>query len=100
MLTYKHYLTSSSLTNCLILKMLTFLYTFIQQKLMSKCTWKEHKTDNGRVYYHNSVTKQSTWDKPAELVEIEGKSNISIHIRFDNTHWFLSYIGYIKKLTY
>ena len=29
--------------------------------------WQEHKTPDGRTYYHNSKTKATTWDKPAEL---------------------------------
>lgn len=26
--------------------------------------WTEHKAPDGRTYYHNSVTKQSSWQKP------------------------------------
>jgi pre-mRNA-processing factor 40 len=29
--------------------------------------WTEHKAPDGRSYYYNSVTKQSSWDKPNEL---------------------------------
>jgi pre-mRNA-processing factor 40 len=29
--------------------------------------WTEHKAPDGRTYYYNSVTKQSLWEKPAEL---------------------------------
>lgn len=29
--------------------------------------WSEHKAPDGRTYYHNSVTKQSLWEKPDEL---------------------------------
>ncbi|KXJ74426.1 hypothetical protein RP20_CCG013718 [Aedes albopictus] len=29
--------------------------------------WTEHKAPDGRVYYYNSVTKQSLWEKPDEL---------------------------------
>lgn len=29
--------------------------------------WTEHKAPDGRLYYYNSVTKQSAWDKPDEL---------------------------------
>ncbi len=30
-------------------------------------TWKEAKDDNGKVYYYNSETKATTWEKPKEL---------------------------------
>ena len=33
--------------------------------------WKEAKDANGRVYYYNSLTKKSTWEKPKELVSEE-----------------------------
>ncbi|XP_050432736.1 pre-mRNA-processing factor 40 homolog B [Adelges cooleyi] len=29
--------------------------------------WTEHKAPDGRSYYYNSVTKQSSWEKPDEL---------------------------------
>jgi pre-mRNA-processing factor 40 len=29
--------------------------------------WTEHKSPDGRTYFYNSVTKQSSWDKPDEL---------------------------------
>lgn len=29
--------------------------------------WTEHKAPDGRVYYYNSVTKQSSWQKPDQL---------------------------------
>jgi pre-mRNA-processing factor 40 len=29
--------------------------------------WSTHKDATGRTYYYNSVTKQSSWDKPPEL---------------------------------
>ncbi|XP_053694183.1 pre-mRNA-processing factor 40 homolog A [Sabethes cyaneus] len=29
--------------------------------------WTEHKAPDGRVYYYNSVSKQSLWEKPDEL---------------------------------
>ncbi|KAF2347490.1 FF domain [Trinorchestia longiramus] len=29
--------------------------------------WTEHKAGDNRVYYYNSVTKQSSWEKPDEL---------------------------------
>jgi len=29
--------------------------------------WSEHTAPDGRVYYYNSVTKHSLWEKPDEL---------------------------------
>lgn len=33
----------------------------------STSDWTEHKAPDGRSYYYNSVTKQSSWEKPDEL---------------------------------
>jgi len=36
--------------------------------------WTEHTSEDGRVYYYNQVTKQSSWDKPEDLKsELEKK---------------------------
>ncbi|XP_076360616.1 pre-mRNA processing factor 40 isoform X2 [Tachypleus tridentatus] len=32
-----------------------------------KSNWTEHKAPDGRTYYYNHVTKQSSWEKPDEL---------------------------------
>jgi len=29
--------------------------------------WTEHKAPDGRIYYYNNLTKQSSWEKPDEL---------------------------------
>lgn len=29
--------------------------------------WTEHKAPDGRTYYYNSITKQSSWQKPDQL---------------------------------
>ncbi|CAH0771100.1 unnamed protein product [Bemisia tabaci] len=34
---------------------------------IKKSDWSEHTAPGGRVYYYNSVTKQSLWEKPEEL---------------------------------
>lgn len=33
----------------------------------TKSKWTEHKAPDGRIYYYNHTTKQSSWDKPDEL---------------------------------
>lgn len=32
--------------------------------------WTEHKAPDGRTYYYNNVTKQSSWEKPDALKTI------------------------------
>lgn len=29
--------------------------------------WSEHKAPDGRIYYYNAATKQSSWQKPDQL---------------------------------
>ena len=31
--------------------------------------WSEHKTEAGKVYYYNSITKQSVWERPKDMDE-------------------------------
>ncbi|PFX11061.1 Pre-mRNA-processing factor 40-like A, partial [Stylophora pistillata] len=41
---------------------------------LDSCPWKEHKSDPGKIYYHNNETKESTWTIPKELAELKGTS--------------------------
>lgn len=41
--------------------------------MLSKCPWKEYKSDTGKPYYYNSQTKESRWTKPKELEDLEGE---------------------------
>ncbi|XP_031281383.1 pre-mRNA-processing protein 40A [Pistacia vera] len=34
----------------------------------SSCDWQEHTASDGRRYYYNKRTKQSSWEKPLELM--------------------------------
>uniref|UniRef100_A0AAY5EHF6 Pre-mRNA-processing factor 40 homolog A n=1 Tax=Electrophorus electricus TaxID=8005 RepID=A0AAY5EHF6_ELEEL len=36
-------------------------------RLLPKSVWTEHKSLDGKTYYYNTETKQSTWEKPDEL---------------------------------
>ncbi|KJH46401.1 WW domain protein [Dictyocaulus viviparus] len=37
------------------------------QGTTSECPWTRHETAEGRVYYYNKITKESSWNKPDEL---------------------------------
>ena len=39
--------------------------------------WSEHKNAEGRSYFYNSRTMESTWDKPQTLVDWEGNIYIN-----------------------
>lgn len=32
-----------------------------------KALWTEHKAPDGRTYFYNADTKQSSWEKPDDL---------------------------------
>ncbi|XP_006002135.1 pre-mRNA-processing factor 40 homolog A isoform X2 [Latimeria chalumnae] len=38
-----------------------------EEPTKKKSLWTEHKSPDGRIYYYNIETKQSTWEKPDEL---------------------------------
>ncbi|KAJ1373932.1 hypothetical protein KIN20_036494 [Parelaphostrongylus tenuis] len=37
------------------------------QPAATDCPWTRHETAEGRVYYYNKITKESSWNKPDEL---------------------------------
>lgn len=39
----------------------------MEHKPEKKSPWTEHKAPDGRTYYYNNVTKQSSWEKPKDL---------------------------------
>lgn len=49
--------------------------------MLSKCPWKEYKSDTGKPYYYNSQTKESRWTKPKELEDLEGKEPLSDDVK-------------------
>ncbi|KAF3843090.1 hypothetical protein F7725_001939, partial [Dissostichus mawsoni] len=38
-----------------------------QDQLKKKSLWTEHKSLDGKTYFYNTETKQSTWEKPEDL---------------------------------
>ncbi|XP_061579608.1 pre-mRNA-processing factor 40 homolog A isoform X2 [Cololabis saira] len=38
-----------------------------EEQTKKKSLWTEHKSLDGKTYYYNTETKQSTWEKPDEL---------------------------------
>merc|ERR1711871_422781 len=46
--------------------------------------WEEHLDEEGRVFYHNSATGETTWDRPQEQrVEIDGVVHTWTEDEFD-----------------
>lgn len=56
-------------------------YSVLFQQMLSKCPWKEYKSDTGKPYYYNSQTKESRWTKPKELEDLEGKAVLSDDVK-------------------
>lgn len=47
------------------------LYPWLQK------VWTEHKAPDGRTYYYNHISKQSSWEKPDDL-----KSKAEVRVQF------------------
>ncbi|XP_062821864.1 pre-mRNA-processing factor 40 homolog A [Anolis carolinensis] len=41
--------------------------TATEESSKQKSMWSEHKSPDGRTYFYNTETKQSTWEKPDDL---------------------------------
>ena len=40
--------------------------------------WSEHKNNDGKSYFYNTRTQESTWDKPQVLIDWDGKFLFSL----------------------
>lgn len=59
----------------------TCISFLLSKQMLSKCPWKEYKSDTGKPYYYNSQTKESRWTKPKELEDLEGKEKLCDYIK-------------------
>lgn len=48
--------------------------------------WTEHKSVDGKTYYYNTETKQSTWEKPDELKSPAEVKTGQIQTSFSRSH--------------
>lgn len=47
--------------------------------------WKEVKTNEGKIYYHNTTTNKTSWEKPQELMtESEVRAKALLKSDFSN----------------
>jgi len=44
-----------------------FRLPFSRMSSAKKALWTEHKAPDGRIYFYNADTKQSSWEKPDDL---------------------------------
>ena len=47
------------------------MYFFQPQKPPEVAEWSEHKNTDGRIYYYNARTQESTWEKPKAMADWE-----------------------------
>lgn len=73
-----------SVTNLIIFFTVYNLYnSSSDNKDGKKSDWTEHRAPDGRIYYYNSVTKKSAWEKPDELKsQAEVIANYFINTQF------------------
>lgn len=56
--------------------------------------WQEYKSQDGKPYYFSTKTKQSVWDKPKALIDLESKSSDrTAHLYQFNPRCLLFYRG-------
>ncbi|KAL5006562.1 hypothetical protein ScPMuIL_015368 [Solemya velum] len=60
--------------------------------------WSEHKAPDGRTYYYNNVTKQSSWEKPDDLKTPAEQESIHAKIQGGKNPSKFSY--YVQKDLY
>lgn len=74
----------------------TWISFLLSKQMLSKCPWKEYKSDTGKPYYYNSQTKESRWTKPKELEDLEGKEKLCDYVKdeiSEASHWDVSHHG-------
>ena len=50
--------------------------------------WSEHRNaQDGRMYYYNSRTIESTWEKPKVLADWEGNDSLSTNLQGHRMHF-------------
>ncbi len=47
-------------------------------KLQTVGDWSEYKSSSGKIYYYNSSTEVSQWEKPTEWAEQEKYAELSV----------------------
>lgn len=51
----------------------------VNGNMVPPALWQEARNADGRVYYYNTITKVTQWDKPVELmtpVEVRSMRNL------------------------
>ncbi|NXW33982.1 PR40A factor, partial [Phaetusa simplex] len=64
---YKQFVTTTHPVVCAAQQTATTNSSVNEEHSKQKSTWTEHKSPDGRTYYYNTETKQSTWEKPDDL---------------------------------